>query len=98
MSSTGQRATDLVSAGPGNDVVFGRGGDDVIVGGGGHQGLPRGRGRDELGGDAGDDRFYARDGMSDSLRGGPGRDRAWVDRRDDVAAVELVYRRVRKAR
>jgi Ca2+-binding RTX toxin-like protein len=85
---------DLISAGPGNDVVLGRGGNDLIVGGNGDDVLRGGPGHDEIRGDAGRDRLFARDRMWDNVFGGPGRDRAWVDRRrDSVTGVETVYRR-----
>lgn len=47
--------------------------------------LVGGPGRDHLSGENGTDRFNARDGARDQLRGGLGRDRARVDARLDVA-------------
>jgi Ca2+-binding RTX toxin-like protein len=83
---------DLVDAGGGNDVVFGAGGNDFAVGGSGADLLAGGPGRDWLWGEAGNDRFSARDRNRDSILGGYGRDRAWVDRRlDSVLGVERVF-------
>jgi dipeptidyl aminopeptidase/acylaminoacyl peptidase len=85
---------DLVDAGAGNDVVYGAGGNDFAVGGAGADVLVGGPGRDEVWGEAGNDRFSTRDRTRDSVRGGFGRDRAWVDRRLDwVFGVERVYAR-----
>jgi WD40 repeat protein len=78
---------------PGNDVLRGTAGEDLIDGRGGNDVLRGGGGRDVLFGGAGNDRFFTRDGKADRLSGGPGRDRAWVDRRDVVGGVERVYRR-----
>jgi dipeptidyl aminopeptidase/acylaminoacyl peptidase len=82
---------DLILAGPGDDVVDARGGDDVVDGGAGNDVLTGGPGRDVLHTGPGDDRLHARDHTADLVLGGPGRDRAWVDRKlDTVANVELV--------
>jgi dipeptidyl aminopeptidase/acylaminoacyl peptidase len=90
----GSDAEDLISAGPGNDVVYGRGGADVIFGGNGNDALYPGRGADQVVADAGRDRIYARDSTADRLAGGPGFDRAWIDRRrDSFAGIERVFRR-----
>jgi hemolysin type calcium-binding protein/WD40 repeat protein len=78
---------------PGNDVLRGTAGEDLLDGRGGNDVLRGGGGRDVLFGGAGNDRFFTRDGKADRLSGGPGRDRAWVDRRDVVSGVERVYRR-----
>ena len=63
-----------------------------MVGGPGHDILDGGPGRDFLRADFGNDRLQARDGVADEVRGGSGRDRAWVDRRDRVSSIELVNR------
>ena len=78
---------------PGSDVLRGTAGEDLIDGQGGNDVLRGGGGRDVLFGGAGNDRLFARDGKPDRVQGGPGRDRAWVDRRDAVTGVERVYRR-----
>lgn len=82
---------DLIIAGSGNDVVDGRGGNDVLDGGAGNDTLTGGPGWDFLRGGSGNDRLHAGDGAMDTVYGGPGRDRAWVDRKlDTVANVEVV--------
>jgi hypothetical protein len=43
-------------------------------------------------GAGGNDMFYARDGRQDRIDGGPGQDRAFVDRLDRVRRVERVIR------
>jgi Tol biopolymer transport system component len=72
----------------GNDVIYGGRGDDVLLGGDGNDTLHGGAGLDLLFGGRGDDRLVARDGAHDVVDGGPGRDRAVVDRRDGVRSVE----------
>ena len=76
----------------GNDTVRGRGGNDVIRGGTGNDRLYGGPGRDLILGEPGNDRLYARDGVRDTLNGGPGFDEAWVDALDVVRNVERVHR------
>ena len=51
-----------------------------------------GLGRDRMIGAGGNDTFYARDGRQDRIDGGPGRDRAFVDRLDHLRRVERVIR------
>jgi dipeptidyl aminopeptidase/acylaminoacyl peptidase len=80
----GTPGRDVLRGTAGEDLIDGRGGNDVVYGKGGD---------DYLLGGAGNDRLFARDGARDVVNGGPGRDRAWVDRRDTVAGVERVYRR-----
>ena len=68
----------------GADVLVGGGGDDVLSGGPGNDYLRPGAGRDRALGDSGNDFVGARDGKVDRIYGGPGADRARVDRRLDV--------------
>jgi Tol biopolymer transport system component len=88
----GSDQDDLVSAGPGNDVLLGRGGNDVLAAGDGNDVVKAGTGADLVVGDRGNDLLYARDRHSDFLVGGYGRDRAWIDRRDRVSGVERLFR------
>jgi Ca2+-binding RTX toxin-like protein len=71
---TGGASYDLLSSGPGNDVVFGNGGADAIYGGAGDDSLLGGTGNDEL---YGDQSFVTgfTDSGQDTLRGGDGNDR-----------------------
>ena len=87
----GTRLDDLIDAGAGDDVVNGAGGNDFAAGGAGSDVLVGGPGRDWLWGEAGKDRFRTRDRNRDSIIGGLGDDRAWIDRRlDAVLGVEHV--------
>jgi Tol biopolymer transport system component len=89
----GTDAADLVLADAGNDIVYGRGGNDLIFGGDGNDVLLPGRGRDSVYSGFGNDRVNARDGETDGISGGRGRDWARVDRKDRVTGVEIVQRR-----
>jgi Ca2+-binding RTX toxin-like protein len=75
---------DVICGLGGADVLVGRGADDVLVGGPGADYIVPGAGRDRALGGVGNDFFVARDGKTDLLFGGPGYDRARVDRRLDV--------------
>jgi hypothetical protein len=66
----------------GNDVLCGRGGSDIL------KGLA---GRDRLVGGRGNDTFYSRDAFRDVDKGGPGRDRARVDRRDVRRSIAVIF-------
>ena len=88
----GIRQDEFISTGADDDVLIGRSGSDLLLAGDGNDVVRAGGGRDEVVGGRGNDRFYARDRRADLISGGPGFDRAWVDRRDRVSAVERVYR------
>lgn len=84
----GADGADRLGGGAGGDLLLGLRGNDRLAGGGGRDGLGGGAGRDVLRGGRGADRFsgrlgsdrlYAKDGVRDSVVGGPGRDRASVD-------------------
>jgi TolB protein len=79
----GTAGRDLIASGPRGDVVCGGGGNDTLVGGGG---------RDTLRGGGGDDTLQAKDGVRDVVEGGPGRDRAHVDKKDVVRSIETRIR------
>ena len=67
------------------DVIRALAGDDLVRSGGGN---------DRVWGDAGNDTLNARDTAKDTVRCGPGKDVANVDKRDKVAAdCERVVRR-----
>ncbi len=70
---------DLLLGLRGNDRLSGGAGRDGLGGGAGHDVLRGGGGADRLSGRLGSDRLYAKDGVRDSVVGGPGRDRASVD-------------------
>ena len=69
-------------------MICGRGGNDRVYGMGGNDTLVGGRGADRLYGGVGDDILVARDKRRDVVNGGLGRDRARVDRRDRLRAIE----------
>ena len=67
---------DFVRGGPGNDALWGGRQSDYGRGDVGADRIPPGPGRDQARGSAGNDTFHARDGSTDVIRGGDGRDRA----------------------
>jgi hypothetical protein len=94
----GARGADVILGLAGADCAFGESGADEIHGGGGNDRFKGGRGRDHIKGGSGSDVIQARDGRSDSVNCGRGRDTARVDqhdvlrRREVLAAVRLVIR------
>ena len=84
--------TTTILGTPGADVIVGTSGPDIIRGGSGSDRLTGAGGADRLLGGAGSDDLRADDGRRDTVRGGPGRDRAVVDRRDLVVGVERSVR------
>ena len=75
----GTARNDRLNGTKGNDVICGLGGNDTIDGKGG---------RDVLRGGTGNDLLLARDRKRDTIDGGPGRDRARLDKVDAVRNVE----------
>jgi Ca2+-binding RTX toxin-like protein len=89
----GPSGQDVVCALAGNDVVRGREGNDVILGGDGSDVLDGGGDEDRLFGGGGTDLIRARDGTPDVVDGGPGIDRAQIDRGLDVVrSIERLLR------
>jgi len=80
----------------GRDVLRGRAGRDCLAGGKGADRLNGGPDADDLSGGPGGDRLNARDRVADSVRCGPGTDRATVDARDRVRGCERVRERRRR--
>lgn len=81
----GTDGPDLLTGGPGSDVIVGLDGDDVIDGGGGRDFICGGNGDDIVGGGPGRDRIKGMGG-DDELSGGPGKDRLIGGKgRDDLA-------------
>lgn len=78
----GTAGDDHLSGSGAAETLEARGGDDVLRGKGGI---------DVLLGNGGNDRFYARDGLADLLRGGSGTDRAIVDEIDVLSSVEAFF-------
>jgi hypothetical protein len=96
---------DVVDGGPGNDVLDGgraqqseySARDDLLLGRSGSDFLRGGPGRDTLDGGTGNDTIHARDGESDWIRCGAGRDVALVDKLDHLSRGCEVVLRPRKA-
>jgi Ca2+-binding RTX toxin-like protein len=83
---------DRIFGGYGRDQLSGAEGNDRLRGNGGNDWLGGGGGRDHLHGGLGDDVLFARDGIQDFVRCGPGRDQAIVDHLDRVRGCEVVER------
>lgn len=79
----GQDGNDRLYGGPHDDVLDGGKGNDLLVAGGGHN---------QLSGGAGNDTIYATNHHRDTIDCGPGRDTAYVDRKDKVINCEHVQR------
>jgi Ca2+-binding RTX toxin-like protein len=75
---------------PYNDLLGGTERADVLVGGGGKDRLVGKGGRDDLRGGLGADRFITTDRRADTIRGGPGYDRARSDRNDALYSTHRV--------
>ena len=88
----GRGGSDCLFGGLGNDRLEGGAGDDQLEGGPGNDVLVGGVGRDTLSGGAGRDLVRARDGVRETVRCGPGRDTAIIDRSDRVSGCEVVRR------
>ena len=88
--------------GPGDDTIVGGGhddelsgdaGNDRIDGGAGADTITAGRGRDRISGGTGPDTISARDTVSEAVSCGSDRDRATVDRFDELRDCEQVATR-----
>jgi TolB protein len=89
-TKSGSNGRDVLTGTPGNDVICGKGGADRIIGRGGSDIISGGAGADYLSGGSGPDRLFARDGATDRVAGGRGRDSAVFDsRRDRMRSIEI---------
>ena len=84
----GGEGHDLILGGYGHDRVHAGGGRDYVASGAGADVLRGGAGDDELLGGPGADTLAARDGITDFVSGGPGRDRARTDAVDLRKGIE----------
>jgi Ca2+-binding RTX toxin-like protein len=85
--------SDTLNGGAGNDVLFGAGGKDTLKGGKGNDKLTGGRGVNRYDGGPGNDILNARNGKRETVNCGAGKkDRATVDKRDNVKGCERVKR------
>ena len=82
------RGRTHIRARGGNDVIVGGIGRDVVSAGVGDDRVAGGAGRDLLAGEAGNDLLFSRDRQPDQVSGGPGLDRAHVDRIDTTRQIE----------
>lgn len=87
----GRAGHDLVVGGNGSDRLFGQTGRDYLVGGAGNDLVNGGRADDELRGGGGADVLAARDGITDLVYGGVGRDRARTDEFDLRRSIETRF-------
>lgn len=88
----GEKGHDIIDGGDGNDVVDGGSGDDELKGGDGRDRLYGRRGVNRYNGGAGNDTIYARNGRSEIVECGSGRDVVKADRRDRLRRCERVSR------
>lgn len=88
----GERGGDLIDGGDGDDLVDGGSGDDELKGGDGDDRLIGRRGRNRYNGGAGNDQIYARNGISEIVECGSGRDVVKADRTDRLRRCELLTR------
>lgn len=80
---SGGARNDFMSAGDGDDRLFGNSGKDWLLGGSGQDRLWGGLGGDYLDGGEGDDRLFGEDGR-DWLLGGEGQDQLFGDAGNDI--------------
>ncbi|WP_168220525.1 calcium-binding protein [Azospirillum thermophilum] len=81
---TGGDGQDTLAGGSGADTVFAGNGGDLVDGADGHDLLGGGPDSDSVTGGAGNDTLYAGDdGVADTLVGGSGDDRFWVNGPED---------------
>ena len=76
---TGLGGNDKILGGAGNDRLMGGRGNDLLDGGAGNDWMDGGAGTDVVRGGQGVDFLVSRDGGSDRIQGGPGRDRCRTD-------------------
>jgi uncharacterized delta-60 repeat protein len=88
----GERGNDEINGGDGDDYVSGGAQDDRLFGGSGNDRLYGGRGRNTYSGGSGSDVILARNGKTEKIDCGGGRDRAKIDRTDRVRDCEKVTR------
>jgi Ca2+-binding RTX toxin-like protein len=88
----GGNGNDRLSGGSGNDRLSGGRGKDRLKGGGGNDALVGGPRTNRYSGGRGRDRINARNRVAETIRCGPGRDRAKVDAADRTIGCERVRR------
>jgi Ca2+-binding RTX toxin-like protein len=85
------RGSTYIDAFAGNDLIVGGYGPDYLIGYGGNDVIAGRAGQDDLSGGGGRDVLFSRDFQRDYVDGGPGRDRARVDRLDTTSLIERFF-------
>jgi Ca2+-binding RTX toxin-like protein len=86
---SGEDGNDTLLGGDQPDVLSGDAGNDSLLGEGGHDHLTGGDGTDTFSGGGGNDTFFARDGIAESVLGGAaGFDTAYADADDILVSIE----------
>jgi Ca2+-binding RTX toxin-like protein len=85
------RGRTFIYASSGDDVIVGGFGPDFVDAGAGEDRIAGRAGRDVVLGRHGADVLFTRDLAHDQVNGGPGRDRARVDRLDTTALIEAFF-------
>ena len=88
----GEKGGDIIDGGDGDDQVDGGSGDDRIRGGDGDDLLFGRRGINRYDGGPGNDRIYSRNGRSEIVECGPGRDTVKADSKDRFRRCEIITR------
>lgn len=88
----GASGHDCLLGGRGNDVLLGEAGNDRLTGGSGNDVLTGGPGTNGYDAGRGNDVVNAANRRKETVRCGPGKDRARVDRNDRVSGCERVTR------
>jgi hemolysin type calcium-binding protein/WD40 repeat protein len=88
----GGAGPDTIHGGAGNDQISGGAGDDKLYGDAGNDTITGGAGKDTISGGSGNDTIQARDGETDTIDCGSGKDTAVVDATDIVKGCETVRR------
>jgi ABC-2 type transport system ATP-binding protein len=92
----GNKKRNKLRGTPEPDLIKGKRGNDRLKGLGGADCLLAGKGKDKLAGGEGDDVLRARGGGRDKLNCGPGRDTAYLTRKQDKVSGCEVLRRGKK--
>ena len=90
---TGLGGNDRLSGVAGDDCLSGGRGKDTLSGGPGNDTLSGGPGKNRYSGGPGTDRINARNRVRETVKCGPGKDRARVDKSDRTVGCETVRRR-----
>jgi hypothetical protein len=87
----GRAGDDCLSGGRGNDILSGGSGDDSLRGGADRDHILAGPGEDRVSAGRGNDLVAVRDGVSETVRCGRGRDLVNADETDALRGCEIVH-------